>query len=105
MWETPLETLSVRGLSDRGRLLLLRFVNLSDRSLSHPLAWRRFYGFVRYAHAHRARLMSSDLQLTLESSGFRKADAELLSLIYTHGRGVLGQSTPIFRGDTFYGER
>jgi hypothetical protein len=105
MWENYLNELSVPGLSERAQTLLLRFVNLSDRSLSHPLTWRRFYGFVRYAHAHHARLTSTDLQLTLESSGFRKADAELLSHVYEHGRALLRKSTPVFRRGSIYGEK
>jgi hypothetical protein len=105
MWNKSIEKISVPGLSKRGNSLLLRFINLSDRSLSHPLSWRRFHGFVCYAHAHRARLQAVDLQLVLEKSGFSAFDSQRLSLIYEHGRAILKKSTPVFRDNRFWGDR
>jgi hypothetical protein len=105
MWNELANQLSISGLSERGNRLLLRFINLSDRSLSHPSAWRRFYGFVRYAHTHRASLRSTDLQKALEKSGFSDTDAQDLSFIYEHGRALLQKRTPVFRDNRFWGEK
>ena len=105
MWNDFIDELAVPGLSKRAQDLLHRFINLSDRSLSHPLSWRRFHGFVRYAHAHHARLTSTDLLLTLEACGFGKTDAERLSLVYEHGRAILRKSTPVFHSGRFYGDK
>jgi hypothetical protein len=105
MWNKPVQTLTVPGLSERAKYLLHRFINLSDRSLAHPLSWRRFYGFVRYAHAHHARLTPFDLLLTLEACGFNQADAQRLSVIYEHGRAILSKSTPVFHSGRFWADK
>jgi hypothetical protein len=105
MWNEHIETLSVPGLSARATHLLCRFIALSDRSLAHPLAWRRFYGFVRYAHAHRARLTPDDLQATLVSCGFQTSDAQCLSLVYSHGRAIIKAGTPVFHSGRFWGDK
>jgi hypothetical protein len=105
MWNEPIVDQSVPGLSARAKYLLLRFINLSDRSLGHPLSWRRFYGFVRYAHAHHARLTPTDLLLHLHASGFKKPDAERLALVYEHARAVLKIGTPVYHSGRFWGDK
>jgi len=105
MWNDYVETLDVRGLSARGRRLLIQFINLSDRSMAHPLSWRRFYAFIRYAHAHRARLQSAELQAVLESTGFTTSDAQRLAIIYQHGRSILSQRIPVFHSGQFWADK
>lgn len=105
MWEKPIDQICVPGLSERGSHLLLRFINLSDRSLVHPLSWRRFYGFVRYAHAHGARLDATALQAILAETGFSKLDAQRLSFLYEHSRAILRKPTPVFRAGRFWNDK
>lgn len=105
MWNELFQQIDVQGLSERGKILLLRFINTSDRSLVHPLAWRRFHGFIRYAHAHKARLHPAELRTLLKRSGFSDDDAAQLSLVYEHGRAILGTSTPVFHSGRFWGDK
>jgi hypothetical protein len=105
MWNEFVHQIDVQGLSERGQTLLLRFINTSDRSLAHPLAWRRFHGFIRYAHAHRAGLQPAALGSLLKRSGFSDEDANQLSLVYEHGRAILTRSTPVFHSGRFWGDK
>jgi hypothetical protein len=105
MWTDFVQEAEVHGLSERGKSLLLRFINTSDRSLAHPLAWRRFHGFVRYAHAHSARLHPANLEAFLKRCGFSETDARQLSLVYEHGREILRISTPTFHSGRFWGDK
>lgn len=103
MWEHFVEAEAVRGLSPGAQKVFVRFLNLANRSSLHPLDWRRFYGFVRYAHAHRARMNSTNLSLLLQQHGFSAAKAESLAFVYGHGRKVLGARCPAVRGGKVYG--
>ena len=105
MWNEFVQEVHAPGLSARGNLLLLRFINTSDRSLAHPLAWRRFHGFIRYAHAHGACLRASDLAAVLGRVGFNDADVARLSLVYEHGREILKTSVPVFHSGRFWGDK
>jgi hypothetical protein len=105
MWNEFAQEVDVPGLSVRGKSLLLRFINTSDCSLAHPLAWRRFHAFIRYAHAHRAGLRPIDLEKTLKRHGFAGSDAQQLSLIYEHGRAILCQGVPVFHSGRFWNDK
>lgn len=67
-----------------------RFVACANTAVLHPLDWRRFYAFVRHAHAVRLDLDAEELARLLVRAGFDGAHAGEIAAAYTHGRGVLG---------------
>lgn len=71
------------------RKVFLRFVNLANKSIPHPLDMRRFYQFIRFCHARRVKLDKNQLCEFLIRAGFREDNAEHLANIYHHGRGLL----------------
>lgn len=65
------------------------FSLLANKRTLHPLDWEHFYQFIRYSHARRLNLEATELAMLLRSSGFSQHQADKLSSIYEHGRGIL----------------
>ncbi len=102
VWDDFVHEVEIVGLSVRAQQLLIRFINCANRASLHPRDWRRYYGFVRYAHAHRARSTVSDIYVALLTSGFTEQKAQQLANVYGHGREILRASTPVFRDGRVY---
>lgn len=71
------------------RKLFLRFVNLANKTIPHPLDIKRFYQFIRFCHTRRVKLAEDELREYLLRAGFPERNAERLSNIYYHGRALL----------------
>ena len=102
MWEDFVEPGSILGLSPGAQKVFVHFLNRANRASLHPLDMRRFYGFVRYAHAHHARMNGTTLSLLLQKHGFSSAKAETLGTAYEHGRALLRCGCPVVRGGKVY---
>ena len=102
MWDQFVEPDSVPGLSSGAQLVFASFINRANRASLHPLDMRRFYGFVRYAHAHRTKMNGDTLVALLQKNGFSQTKAESLAHIYDHGRAVLRYKCPAIRNGKVY---
>ena len=97
MWEDFIQPDTLPGLSRGAQEILAVFINRANRQSLHPLDMRRFYGFVRYAHAHRAKMSGATLSKLLREHGFSELKAEQLSTAYDHGRAMLRCPCPTVR--------
>ena len=102
MWEDFIEPEAILGLSPGAQMVFVQFLNRANRTSLHPLDMRRFYGFVRYAHAHHARMNGTTLSVLLQTHGFSSAKAESLAAAYEHGRAVLRCGCPKVREGKVY---
>jgi hypothetical protein len=63
--------------------LFQRFTVLANKSVLHPLDWRRFYKFVRDCRT-RSRLSEDEMTRLLMKEGFSEDYAQRISGIYVH---------------------
>jgi hypothetical protein len=78
-----------RKLPKRTQYFFDTFVEAANKTVLHPLDWKRFYHFIYVAYAGRVRLSEDLLREMLRSRGFSQQDAEHLANIYHHGRRIL----------------
>jgi hypothetical protein len=97
MWEDFVQPDSILGLSPRTQIVFANFLNLANRKTLHPLDMRRFYRFIRYAHAHHARINGTTRSVLLQKYGFTSTKAVALGEIYEHGLGLLCCKCPVVR--------
>ena len=102
MWDDFLNDSDLPSLAPATCKVFLRFLNRANRNSLHPKDLRYFYEFVRYAHAHRARITSAELALILQNSGFPQSKAVLLASCYENGRAVLASTCPVLRNGVIY---
>lgn len=102
MWDEFVEPSSIPGLSPGAQQVFVTFLNRANRASLHPLDMRRFYGFVRYAYAHRTKMNGTTLSVLLQEHGFAKTKAETLANIYEHGLAVLRSRCPALREGKVY---
>ena len=102
MWDEFLDESDLLSLAPATRKVFLRFLNRANRSSLHPKDLRYFHEFVRYAHAHQAKLSAIELDRTLQSAGFAKHKAAALAQCYENGRAVLASSCPVLRNGVIY---
>ena len=102
MWDEFVSEEQISEIPEATRKVFLCFLNRANRAGLHPLDWRRFYEFVRYAHARRAKLGTGWLYSTLVREGFNCAQAERLCDAYEHGRNTLAARCPAVRGGRVY---
>jgi hypothetical protein len=65
------------------------FCRLANLSCLHPYDWGRFYGFVRFCHAHSVRLSAECLDVELRARHVPENLARMLSDRYEFGRSLL----------------
>ena len=102
MWDDFVNESDLPALAPATRKVFLRFLNRANRSSLHPKDMRYFYEFIRYAHAHRARLGAIELGHILQRAGFPQSKADSLALCYENGRAVLASSCPVMRNEVIY---
>lgn len=89
MWEPIVNAEQMPELPPATCKLFVQFINCANRSVLHPLDWRRFYRFIRFCHSRRVKLSRDCLRDLLIRGHFSKQKAADLAEIYLHGRRLL----------------
>jgi hypothetical protein len=78
-------------IPEEARKSLVQFIFHANKSVLHPLDWRRFYVFVIVNHRLGMELTETNVTSLLEEGGFAPENARAISNIYYHGRRLLRQ--------------
>ncbi len=68
--------------------------NFSHGGRINTNAWDALYRFIRYTHSHNVLLSDEKLKQLLISEGAREDDADILAMVYLHGRNLLYKKRP-----------
>src|SRR6185295_10005956 len=63
------------ALPPKANKAFLSFVSLANKSVLHPLDWRRFYQFVKICHQNRIQAVAADIERLLVKAGFEESYA------------------------------